>query len=234
MNHEKRSVLRTIPGVFFLCAVLGLLFTSTGCVTAPVTYKTTADATAKVPAAPRVSILPIDVEVEEISAGGVTEKRADWARTVSANLTQAIARESGYVAAPSLDSAVKEELDDIQALVRRVSQNHLNFLFGPAELSTASKPLAYELGSIERLGKACNADALLFVFARDAYSSGGRKALVALGFAIPAPALATAALVEPNGRILWFNYYFAQNVDLRESNGAATLISGLLAGLPKR
>jgi hypothetical protein len=205
----------------------------TGCVTAPVSFKVRAGASAAL-GGKQVAIAPPDVEVRAISAGGVTEKRDDWAETVSGNLTRELAGLTSYKPSPALDPETKKELADVAALMRAVSFNHLLYLGPPGPMSFSSRPLEYNLGPITKLADGCHADALLFVFARDAYSTGGRKALVVLGFAVPAPALITAALVSRDGSVQWFNYFFTQNVDLRTPDGARTVAAQVLAGLPNR
>ncbi len=223
---NRRSI--TLLGVLLVAVILS------GCATAPVSYKARPEAAAKVRELRRIVVAPPDVEVREISAGGVPEKRDDWSQQVANNLTSALVAATGFTAAPAAAAAPKDELDEVRALARLVSVNHVSFLFAPEQLSSAKRPLTYSLGAIDALADAWEADAVLFVFARDAYSSAGRKALVALGFALPAPAIASAMLVERNGQVQWFNYHFAQNIDLRESAGAATLTTGLLEGLPRR
>ncbi len=219
-----------------IALVSGLLLAGilSGCVTPPVSYKTRPEAAAKIRELRRIVVAPPDVEVREISAGGVSERRDDWSRQVAANLTTALVAATGYTATTAPDAAPKDELAEVRALVRLVSLNHVSFLFAPEQLSSSARPLTYSLGALDALADAWQADAVLFVFARDAYSSAGRKALVALGFAQPAPAIASALLVERDGTAQWFNYHFAQNTDLRDPPGAAVIAKGLLEGLPRR
>ena len=207
-----------------------------GCVTAPPTYKTTTDAGARVGAARRIAIAQPDVAVYETSAGGVVEKRDEWSAAARLALARAVAAQTGFEPPPSTlaDSAALEELTDAQALVRTIVQNHLIYLFAPDPLSSAHRPLTYQVGRIYRIADAYDADALLFIFASDSRSTGGRKALEFLGFAMPSSTFASAVLVERDGTVLWFNYHFAEPIDLRESGGASTIAGRLLAGLPGR
>jgi hypothetical protein len=89
------------------------------------------------------------------------------------------------------------------------------------------------------------ADALLFVFVRDSYATAGRKALAVLGVLtagftgvaiIPqmGSTVASAALVERDGTVLWFNLNGAATGDLRQMPGATNTAKALLAGLPKK
>jgi hypothetical protein len=221
------------PGrALFVALLVTLLAGLAGCVTPPPTFKTRPEAAAKLATLKRIAIAPPDVEVREISAGGVPEVRDDWTAQVATTLGGALAAASGFAppVAPAAMSA--DELKEVQALIRLITVNHLTFLFGPKEFSPTERPLTYALGRIDALADAAGgADALLFVFARDAYSSAGRKALVALGFAMPAPAVASAMLVERDGTVEWFNYHFTENTDLRTTEGARALGGELLKGL---
>ena len=230
---------RVVPAQPIPCAVLGLavvaaLLALTGCVTPPVTFKSTPGSVARVAALHRVAVAPPDVEVQEISAGGVTEKRDDWSAQVSGSVTAALTHATGYMAAPVLDPAQKEELAEVQALVRLLTVNHLNALFAPEILNSGHRTLNFQVGRIDRLVDACGADALLLVFARDNYTTGGRTTLEVLGFAQPVPALAGAMLVDRDGTVLWFNYYIEKHEDLRDAGNAQEFAQKLLAGLPRR
>jgi hypothetical protein len=225
---NRPSFLRCI---LFLGALLSLPVFS-GCV-APPSYKVRPEAGARVRDYKRIVVAPPDVEVAEISAGGVTEKRDDWTSQVAANLSAALARSSRY-STPAPDAKPPaEELDEVRALTQVIAMNHVSYLFAPEQLSSARRPLTHNVGRIDGLADAWQADAVLLVSAHDAYSSAGRKTLVALGFAEPAPAIAFAMLVSRDGEVQWFNFHFTQNVDLRNPAGAQAMTAALLAGLPR-
>ena len=215
-----------------LCLVLVLL---TGCVTQPPTFKLTADAGTRIATARRIAIVKPDVIVNQISAGGVVEKHDQWSETAGQNLSQAASRETGFSVAPSTlgDPAAQSELVDVRALVNTIVQNHLVFLYAPDPLSTARRPLTYNVGRIDRIADACDADALLFIIASDSRATGGRKALELLGFAPPTATFASAMLVDRDGTVLWFNYMISERIDIRDSDGAAEVMKTLLTGLPR-
>jgi hypothetical protein len=241
LSGESRNWFRS-----FLClSFSGLIFLASGCVTPPVSYRVLPDAKEKIPSSTAVAIAPLDSEVSEISAGGVTEVREEWTKAVTRNLSQALSEESGYKVVDALDPALKGELDDIASLLRAVALNHSLSVFNPGLMRKGPQPLTYSLGPVDKVMDACQADALLFVFVRDSYASAGRKTLAALGVlaagftgVMIVPQLGTtvssAALVQRDGTVLWFNLHGAASGDLRQMPGARATAKVLMEGLPKK
>jgi hypothetical protein len=62
-----------------------------GCVTAPPTARIAPGATPLAPTT-RIAVLPLDVEVAELTAGGIVEKRDDWTAQVVANLNASLSK----------------------------------------------------------------------------------------------------------------------------------------------
>jgi len=191
-------------------------------------------------------IAPLNIEVFELSAGGVSEKRDDWTATVQSLVAKELARQTGYTPAPPPDSeaaaAVVDEVRAVSALMQQIALNHLVHLMAPGTLASGNKPLNHNVGRIDRILDALQVEGLLFVFVRDEYSTGGRKALMALGFLAGAATgiyvvprggftINTAALVSRDGTVLWFNYA-GSGGDMREPEGASATVKMLLAGLP--
>jgi hypothetical protein len=227
--RPTRPVIRSL-----IVSLVGLtVFFVSGCVTAPPTYKTTADARARVAAARKIAIIRPDVEMREVSAGGVAEKRDEWSNDAAANLVQRLVHDTGYVAANPVSADLQPELAEVRTLIRTIVENHFVFLMAPDSLSSTNRPLSYHLGSLDRLADSCGADALLFVFAQNTQPTGGRKALEILGFALPTGAIASAMLVERDGTVVWFNYYFAQRINLRDAGDVEKTSRALLNGLPR-
>lgn len=233
---------RVLP--LLAAALLAVSSLFTGCATAPATYRTRADTAGRLPGPTRIAIAPPDVEVYEISAGGVTELRDEWTRTVEQHLRTELGHSTGFKPAPVLDPELQKEFGEVSSLLRAISLNQAMSVFGPRELQPNLRPLDYHVGSIARLADACDADALLFIFVRDSYATAGRKALAVLGALTGAvtgvvivPQLGStagsAALVQRDGTVLWFNVHGAASGDLREPAGAAGTVHALLAGLPK-
>lgn len=229
--------------VLLLAAVAFL----SGCATPQVSYKTRATTDAKVAAFTSAQFAPLHVEVFELSAGGVREKRDDWTAQAVQLLSTAFHAESGYkVGSPTaadLDPVAVRELAEVHALLQVITVNHaVNSIAAPPGLSPAKRPLTYNVGPIDHLLDTLKTDGLLLVMVHDEYSTGGRKALMALGFitgaitgvmVVPAggTTVNSAALVERDGTVLWFNYGGSQG-DLRTADGARATVKQLLAGLP--
>jgi hypothetical protein len=74
----------------------------------------------------------------------------------------------------------------------------------------------------------------MFVFVRDTYSSGTRKAMMMLGMANGGTQGAFVSLVDlRTGNIVWFNQLFSESGgDLRDGSGAPAFAADLLKGAP--
>lgn len=190
-------------------------------------------------------IAPPKVEVFELTAGGVAEKRDDWTDQALQHVTNALTAQTGFkphIAGTEPNDAVREELQEVVAMLQTITVNHVGNLIGPKQLSSANRPLSYNVGRIDTLADALGSEVLLVVFARDEFSTGGRKALMALGvltaavtgvYVVPAggATLNSAALVQRDGTVLWFNYAQGGG-DVRTPEGADQSMKALLAGMP--
>lgn len=219
-----------------------------GCATIPVSYKTRSTTEAKVKGLKSAQFAPLHVSVFELSAGGVREKRDDWTNQAVQLLSTAFHEQSGFkvgsVTGAELDPDAAREIAEVRALLQVITVNHaLNSVMAPPPLQPTNRPLTYNVGRIDHLLDSLHADGLLLVTVHDEYSTGGRKALMALGFltgaltgiyVVPAggATLNSAALVERDGSVLWFNYGNSQG-DLRTAEGARATVKQLLTGLPK-
>lgn len=192
----------------------------------------------------RVVLLPVDVEVGELSAGGMREKRDDWTAAVAEHLNAAIAARHTFVSASPWPeenrAALETELEDVHAVFRSVTINQIIHQYLPAlpKLDATTGTLVYQIGSIDALLDAQQADAALLFFVRDDYATAGRKGLVALGMVAGIPVqggttVSSAAIATRDGRLLWMNLHGSQVGDLREAEGAAKMVARLLAGAPK-
>lgn len=229
-----------------ILAVAGVAALFAGCATPP-THRTHKEAAARLASTTSFGIAPPDVEVYEIATGGVSELRDDWTKQVDAHLRTELQAKTKFKPAPGIDQlnpAAQQELAEVASLLRAISLNQFMALFGPAELLPGQRPLDYNVGRIDTLADACGSDALLFVFVRDSYATAGRKALAVLGVLTGAvtgivimpelgTTVGTAALVQRDGTVVWFNSHGAASGDLREREGASATTQSLLTGLPK-
>ena len=193
----------------------------------------------------RVAVMPTDIELFSISAGGVPEPKADWTEAASRHFRAALVDKQKQ--ALKLDVIVLEEKDaddfaEINALhgaiARAISMHH----FGPGflQLPTKDGKLDWSLGESTRaIKKATGADYALFTWVRDSYASAERVAtmiaLAVLGVGVGGGMqVGYASLVElETGRVLWFNRLQRGSGDLREPEKAAETIDALLSNFPR-
>lgn len=194
------------------------------------------------PAASRLVLLPADMELFSISAGGVVEPRADWTDAANRHFVAALAAQRPRLGAnvSDLDAAQAEEFHEIAALHRAVadaiSLHHRN---GNLKLPTKADRLDWSLGDAVRpLKERTGADYALFTWVRDSYASNERKAVI-VGMAIlgaitlGGEQTGYASLVDLNsGRVVWFNQLSRMWGDLRDPGAANETLEALLKGFP--
>ncbi len=251
MLTPSRPARRAAKFAFWLPLALVLL--CAGCVSnsnrRPLSYRLHDGAGGRVVALHSVVVAPIDAELFELGIGGVSEKRDDWTTQATANLTAALAAQTGWK--PSTDltpeqrSALHDEVEDVQALLRAMTLNHLlNAGPGPvvSPFASAQAQLTYNTGPLKAHAAAVGCDGVLFVFVRDSYATAGRKSLMALSVLgaaftgvviVPTMGadLMSAALVEKDGTVLWFNVQL-RGADPRTPDGARQVATRILDGLP--
>lgn len=188
-----------------------------------------------------IVLLPIDAEVAELAAGGLTEKRDDWTAQVAAHLNAIVSSRHAYrVAQPwpeERGAELKAELEDVHAAYRAITLNQIvhTYVPGMPAVDATRGTLVYHIGRIDALLDAQQADAALLLFVRDDYATAGRKGLVVLGALAGIPVrggvtVSSAALATRDGRLLWMNVFGAQKGDLRTREGAEALVDALFTG----
>ena len=205
--------------------------------------KTAFETPQKPDAGARVLLLQPDVQLALLTAGGVTEPRADWSEAGRDNLSRDIeaalkGRAHQYA---TLDPAVamNGRVGQMLRLHSAVGQSIQAFSYGPYKLPT-KQGFEWTLGpGALEVANAHNADYALFVTSRGTYASGGRIAtavgLSLLGVAMPlGQQQVYASLVDlKTGQVIWFNVAVAgPNADMREADGSAALVASLLEELP--
>lgn len=178
-----------------------------------------------------VALMPLDVELFEISAGGVIEPRADWTTLAARHVNDGLRarhRESKEFTLET-DPAVAEVL----RLHRAVSQAVIAHHFGSQKLPSKEGRLDWSLGpDVAPLREKTGADYALFTWIRDTYASDARKLFgLGLGGGVQS---AHASLVDlHSGRIVWFNRLRRLSGDLRDSAPAAETLDALFAQFPQ-
>ena len=196
-----------------------------------------ADGFAQLPAGASIVLMPADIELFEISAGGVIEPRADWTRVAAAHIERRLRSRSGQW--KQFPAGNDPAVDGVFRLHRAVADAIIVHHFGTLKLPTKEGRLDWSLGpDAAPLAARTGADYALFTWVRDTYASEARKATMVVG-ALVGAALgggvqsAYMSLVElKTGRVVWFNRIRRLSGDLREGDAAAETLDALLAGFP--
>ena len=196
-----------------------------------------ADGFTRLPAGASIVVMPAEIELFEISAGGVIEPRADWTEVAAAHIGRGLrSRAAQWKEFPA---AADPAIDAVLRLHRAVADAIILHHFGSLKLPTKEGRLDWSLGpDAAPLAARTGADYALFTWVRDTYASEARKATMVVG-ALVGAALgggvqsAYMSLVELNtGRVVWFNRVRRLSGDLREGEAAAETLDALLAGFP--
>jgi hypothetical protein len=194
------------------------------------------------PALSRLLVVPVDMELYSISAGGIQEPKADWTEAAVKNFRTGLDGRKKLLGdnVVRLEEKDLDELAEINALHGAVAQAvFLHHMLGIAKLPTKNDVLDWSMGdSVKALRDKTGADYALFTWIRDSYASPERKAamimMAVLGVGIPGGAqVGYASLVDlQTGRIVWFNDLRRAHGDLRELESAQETVETLLKGFP--
>jgi hypothetical protein len=196
---------------------------------------------AKLPPSAVVALMPADVELFEISAGGVGEPRADWTEAATKNIMADLrARKiKAGARATEITSEQDEAVEALNNLHGAVSRAIVVHHFGSLKLPTKDGKLDWTLGpDVAKLREKSGADYALFTWVRDSYASAERKAMMVVGavFGVGMGGgmqQAYASLVDlRTGQVVWFNRILRSTGDLREPDPAKETVDALLKGFP--
>ena len=189
----------------------------------------------------KVVVAPLDVELFELSAGGVLVPKADWTSAANKHMGEALKRKAGALGLASdfLSEALADEHAELLhlygAVARAISMHHI----GPLKLPTKEDKLDWTFGdSLRPLQQASGARYGLFTWVRDSYASAERKVMMVglalLGVGVGGGAqVGYASLVDlESGQVLWFNQLISVTGDLRDEKSAVASVDGLLSGFP--
>jgi hypothetical protein len=222
----------------------GLALTLAGCITSKVLTR----AEKPRPLTPGASILLMepDVQLFEVTAGGLLEPKADWTAMAKGNVAGALAKvfeakRATIVpyAVPS-DPALERTHVQLTKLHERIGATIIVYRYGQVlRLPGKGDVFDWTLGEqAKTLAGGSGAEYALFVRFLDSYASGGRVATIAvfalLGVGLPGGTqVAFASLVDlKTGDIVWFNRLVNPTGDLRTPERASEAVLALLADLP--
>jgi hypothetical protein len=197
---------------------------------------------------PRILLMPLNVELSEMSAAGLLEPKADWTTAANKFMLAALQAENAKRNVHMLefdeDKAPSDKRDDIQQL------NKLHGVVGQSimihqyiqqlALPTKEGKFDWSLGPNARaLKELYGADYALFVYVRDSYTSAGRAAMIFLAAVFRVhlqggAQVGFASLVDlDTGNVVWFNRLARPSGDLRTEAAAPETVQTLIAGLPQ-
>jgi hypothetical protein len=197
---------------------------------------------------PRILLMPLNVELSELSAAGLPEVKADWTDAANKFMIAALRDENTkrnvHMVEFDEDKAPADKRDDIQQL------NKLHGVVGQSimihqyiqqlALPTKEGKFDWSLGPNARaLKELYGADYALFVYVRDSYTSAGRAAMIFLAAVFRVhlqggAQVGFASLVDlDTGNVVWFNRLARPSGDLRTEAAAQETVQTLIAGLPQ-
>lgn len=194
----------------------------------------------------KVVLLPPQIFVFELSAGGVPTRMADWEAAARDNLVSAATRMASashlfeLIRAPQLQPADADLLEAHIGLYDRVAQSV--FVYGRGDQSAwahKKNEFDYTVGpGLAFLRDQTGADAALIVLGSDFISSGGRKAAfiagLALGIVMPlGQSFMTAGLVDlKTGNVQWMSFDASSSMDSRNAGDVDGLMRTLYQTYP--
>jgi hypothetical protein len=196
---------------------------------------------------PKVVLMPLDVELSELTAGGLLEPKSEWTRKAYELLTEGLREEQRRIgfklvefSAIPAEGEAAERLDQLNRLHGVVGKSILVHRVEILKLPNKADQFDWTMGpEVSALRDKSGADYALFVYVRDSYASDGRKAAIVaaalFGVALPGGSqVGFASLVDlSDGRVVWFNPLRRGSGDLRTPEAAAETIKVLLTGFPK-
>lgn len=186
----------------------------------------------------KVVLLPPQIFVYEVSAGGVPTRMADWETIARDNLAASatrLARESGLfelVPAPSLSGEARDALDAHIGLYERVALSVFSYGRGSQDAwAHKREAFDYTLGpGLAFLREQTGADGAMIVLGVDFISSAGRKAAfiagLALGVVMPlGQSFITAGIVDlATGDVQWMSFDTSASMDSRNAADIDALV----------
>lgn len=195
----------------------------------------------------KVLLLPPQMFVAELSAGGVVQKQDDWTREASENLLVAVEtffRSTGQfetLRMPKLEAAETEKVESHIGLYDRLA--HAIYIYGRGLDSGWQHKKAewdYTLGDgLAFLREKTGADTALIFTGADIISTGSRKAAftigLLLGVSIPlGQSFISVGLADlKTGEIRWMSYDQSMTLDSRDPEKVRELVGDFFQAYPQ-
>lgn len=191
----------------------------------------------------RIVLMPLDVELFTMTAGGMTEPQAHWTEQARGHMLASLRRREAAMDTPLIELEQQDtqvaELNHLHGAV--AGSIALHHYLGHYELPTKEKRMDWHIGADTAwLREKTGADYALFLFVRDSYATAERKMTMFLaamvGVGLPAGIqVGYASLVDlQTGQVVWFNRLIRGTGDLREAAPAEESITALLDKFPRQ
>ena len=226
-------------------AVVILCFVCIGCMTGTAYHKKAAPH--PLPPNSRVLLMPTDIQLFELTAGGLEEPKVDWTITAQKHVHVALknileGKQDTLIeyqptpGNPDKDRAVEQLIKLHEAVGLEIT---VHKYMQPYSLPAKANKFDWSLGSsVNILTERYKADCALFIHIRDSYASAGRKVAIVVGALVGAGVsggqqVGFSSLVDlRTGEIIWFGRIHQQSGDLRTFDNAFEAVEQLLDGIP--
>jgi hypothetical protein len=192
---------------------------------------------------PTIVVMPLDVELSQLTAGGMEEPQAEWTEAAHKHMRAALEEEAKArkVTLVDFDPDRGEPADRdtslaLVALHRAVGSAVLLHQYMGLTLPSKQGKFDWSLGpAVAAISRSHQADYALFLFVRDSYATAGRVAFIAvaalLGVGVPGGSqVGFASVVDlKTGDIVWFNRLVRATGDLRTPAAAAETVKVLVS-----
>ena len=193
---------------------------------------------------PSIVVMPLDVELAEISAGGLLEPKSEWTDAALKHMHAALEAEAKTYKVKLIDYQPERGTPEDQATSRELVRLHravgsaiLVHQYIPGrQLPSKAGKFDWSLGpEVAAIARSQEADYALFLFVRDSYASAGRVGVIVvaalLGVGVPGGAqIGFASVVDlKTGDVVWFNRLARAEGDLRTPEAAAETVKALVS-----
>lgn len=196
---------------------------------------------------PTIVVMPLDVELSQVTAGGMQEPHAEWTEAahkyMRAALTEAATGYKVRLVEFQPERGAPEDRETSLELVRlHRAVGSAVLLHQYLGLTLPSKEGKFDWGlgpSVAAISRSHEADYALFLFVRDSYATAGRVAVIVvaalLGVGMPGGTqVGFASVVDlKTGDIVWFNRLLRPQGDLRTAEAATETVRALVGDAMK-
>ncbi|HKC43521.1 MAG TPA: hypothetical protein VKC64_06810 [Burkholderiales bacterium] len=244
MQGDRNPGRRAARGLPFVAAA-AVVATLVGCA-APV-QRQTPELRREAGKTPRIVVMPLDVELSQLTAGGLQAPHSEWTDAALKHMRVALEQEARSRNVVLVDfqgdrgtPADRDTSLDLVKLHRAVGGAVLVHQYLPSlALPSKDGKFDWSLGpSVAAIARTHEADYALFLYVRDSYATAGRVAVIIVGALLVAPGLLVpggsqvgfASVVDlKTGDIVWFNRVIRGYGDLRTPEAAAETVKALVS-----